>query len=66
MTLTINQDVLSYTNVLYASKGEKVSLIFDAHYPVLLVEGNRGNTFSVRYTGTDYSQQKKDLEGNKK
>jgi hypothetical protein len=58
MTLTINQDVLSYTNVLYASKGEKVELISDNHFPVLLVRNVRGNSFSVKAEGTDYDKQK--------
>lgn len=59
MTLTLNQDVLSGKNVLYARKGEKVELISDEHYPVLLVRNERGESFPVRETGTDYREQKK-------
>jgi hypothetical protein len=54
MTLTLYQDVMSHQNVLYASKGEKVELISDNHFPVLLVRNIRGNSFSVKAEGTDY------------
>ena len=62
MTLTMLQDCLNTKNEINASKGEKVELISDNHFPVLLVCGNRGNTFSVRHIGTDYDKQKQKNE----
>jgi len=58
MTLTMTQDCYNTRNEINASKGEKVELISEAHFPVLLVRNNRGNTFSVRESGTDYTEQK--------
>lgn len=64
MTLTLNQDVIGHKNTLYARKGEKVELISDVHYPVLLVRSkDTGESFPVRFTGTDYEEQKKKLKG---
>jgi hypothetical protein len=59
MTLTLNQDVMSNKNELYATKGEQVTLISDRSYPVLLVSNSRGQTFSVKAEGTDYDELKK-------
>lgn len=61
MKLTMLQDIMNSKNELQAAKGEKVELISDHHMPVLLVENDRGRTFSVRHTGTDYEEQKKKL-----
>lgn len=61
MTLTLNQDVYSHRNELYAKEGEKVELISDRHLPVLLIRNERGNSFSVRVSGTNY-QELKDKE----
>ncbi len=58
MKLTMLQDTLNSKNELQAAKGEKVELISDHHFPVLLIQGNSGRTFSVRYTGTDYDPKK--------
>lgn len=58
------QDTLNSKNELQAAKGEKVELISDRHMPVLLVENEKGRTFSVRFSGTDYEDIKKDLGGN--
>lgn len=59
MTLTMNQDCINSRNEVNAMKGEKVELISDGHLPVLLVENGRGQTFSVRVTGTNYQELKK-------
>lgn len=58
MTLTLNQDVQNSKSEMQAMNGEQVNLISDRSYPVLLVENSRGQTFSVRVTGTDYEEQK--------
>lgn len=61
MKLTMLQDTLNSKNELQAAKGEKVDLISDFHFPVLLIMNDRDRTFSVRHTGTDYEEQKKKL-----
>lgn len=58
MKLILNQAVINTKNEIQASKGETVELISDSHFPVLLVENNHHQTFSVRYSGTDYEEQK--------
>lgn len=67
MTLTMTQDCFNTRNEANALKGEKVELISDRSYPVLLVSVMRGNTehrFPVRFSGTDYEEQKKKNESN--
>lgn len=54
MTLTMTQDCFNTKNKANALKGEKVELISEAHYPVLLVRNSRGNSFSVKSEWTDY------------
>jgi len=62
MTLTLNQDVLNSHNQVMGLKGHTVTLISDAHRPVLLVRNERDESFSVRETGTDYDQQKNKIK----
>lgn len=59
MTLTMLQDCFNTRNEANAMKGEKVELISESHYPVLLVRNDRGNSFPVKAEGTDYVQRKK-------
>lgn len=58
MKLTMLQDTLNSKNKLQAAKGEKVELISDSHFPVLLCRNDRGNSFSVKSEGTNYEELK--------
>jgi hypothetical protein len=54
------QDCFNTKNEANALKGEKVELISDNHFPVLLVSSlTTGNSFPVKAEGTDYEKQKK-------
>lgn len=58
------QDVQNSKSEMQAMKGEKVTLISDAHLPVLLVSNSRDQTFSVRFNGTNYEELKQQHESN--
>lgn len=58
MKLILTQTVMNHKNELQAKEGEEVDLITDVHLPVLIVENNRHNRFSVRVTGTNYQELK--------
>lgn len=57
------QDVQNSKSEMQAMKGEKVTLISDNHYPVLLVRNSRDQSFSVKAEGTDYRPRPKVVAG---
>lgn len=58
MELILNDDVPTGNpktgKVYYAKKGDKVILITDSHYPVLIVSDLKGDRFPVLVTKTNY------------
>jgi len=55
MTLTVTSDVPTGKDkkVFYARKGDKVELLTDSHYPVLIVS-RKGERIPVHVDKTDY------------